>query len=306
MSVEPIGRDAAAPGGAGAAIRGVWKGLLACAALIVAAGQPLAGQAAAGPPNAAIAAALADKGRPPEDIARDADRKPAATLAFAGIKPGDRVADYIANSGYFARLFAGVVGPRGHVYAVELNEIVTYPNVAKGYAGLKAWAKGHPTVSVETVPASQPVGFPQTLDLFWISQNYHDLHDKFLGPVDVTAFNRQVYAALKPGGLYVVLDHVAANGSPAEVTETLHRMEPSVVRREVEAAGFRFEGESPILANPADPHTASVFDKSIQPHRPVHLPVPQAVERADAPPLQRSSSRLAARASPSPSGRSSV
>ena len=106
--------------------------------------------------------------------------------------------------------------------------------------------------------------YPEQLDVFWISQNYHDLHDPFMGPVDMAAFNRTVYAALKPGGVYLVLDHVAASGSPADVTDTLHRIEPSTVRREVEAAGFKFEGESALLANPSDPHTAGVFDASIR------------------------------------------
>jgi predicted methyltransferase len=106
--------------------------------------------------------------------------------------------------------------------------------------------------------------YPEPLDVFWISQNYHDLHDKFMGPVDMDAFNRTVYAALKPGGLYLILDHVAAKGSPADVTDTLHRIEPSTVRREVEAAGFLYDGESSALANPADPHTVGVFDPSIR------------------------------------------
>lgn len=222
--------------------------------------------AVAGADSALIAQAIADPQRPPEDTARDDNRKPAATLAFAGIRPGDVVADYIANSGYFTRLFADLVGPHGQVYAVELNEIVTFPNVAKGYASLKQWTQQHPNVSVETVPASHGAVFPRPLDVFWISQNYHDLHDKFLGPVDLAAFNRQVFAALKPGGHYIVLDHVAAAGSPSEVTETLHRIEPETVKREVLAAGFELEAESELLANPADPHTAGVFDKSIAGH----------------------------------------
>jgi predicted methyltransferase len=87
-----------------------------------------------------------------------------------------------------------------------------------------------------------------------------------MGPVDMAAFNAAVFKALKPGGVYIVLDHVAAKGSPADVTDTLHRIEPSVVRREVEAAGFRFDGESAVLANPADPHTAGVFNPSIRGH----------------------------------------
>jgi predicted methyltransferase len=108
--------------------------------------------------------------------------------------------------------------------------------------------------------------FPRKLDLFWISQNYHDLHNKYFGPVDLAIFNKAVLDALKPGGAYVVLDHAAAPGAPADVTETLHRIDPVTVRREVEAAGFVFESESRLLANPADPRTIKVFDKSIQSH----------------------------------------
>ncbi len=210
-----------------------------------------------------IAAAVGDPTRPASDVARDTDRKPASTLAFSGVKRGDVVADFIANSGYFTRLFADVVGPAGHVYAVELNEIITYPNVAKGYAELKGWAATRPNVTVQTVPAGQAVGFAKKLDVFWISQNYHDLHDTFLGPVDVAAFNRQVFNALKPGGLYIVLDHAAATDAKADVTETLHRIRAETVEREVEAAGFTLEARSPLLTNPNDPRTANVFDKSI-------------------------------------------
>jgi predicted methyltransferase len=215
-------------------------------------------------PAAAITAAIADTSRPAEDVARDADRKPAATLAFAGVKPGDRVADYIANSGYFTRLLAGVVGRKGHVYSVELNEIVKEGNGAKGFAGLKDWVQGRDNVSLETEQSTSSPSFPEKLDVVWITLNYHDLHDKFLGPVDISVFNRAVFAALKSGGVYIVLDHVAVPGSPADVTEKLHRIDPAVVRQEIEAAGFRFDGESPILANPDDPHTVPMWDKSVK------------------------------------------
>ena len=212
----------------------------------------------------AIARAVADPSRPPEDVARDANRKPGETLAFLGVRPGMKVADYIANSGYFTRLFADVAGPKGHVYAVELNEIIGFPNVAKGYADLRSWAAGRPTVTVTTTPIAASLDFPEKLDLFWIAQNYHDLHDKFLGPVDVPAFNRKVFASLKSGGLYVVLDHSAAPDAPDDVTETLHRIQEERVKREVLAAGFELIGESRLLANPADPRTKGVFDDSIR------------------------------------------
>jgi len=213
-----------------------------------------------------FAAAVADPSRPPTDTERDANRKPAETLAVSGVKPGDVVADYAAGQGYFTRLFADVVSPKGHVYSVVPTELYVYPNIVKGLADIESWSVKHPNVTVSFASALPAVKFPEQLDLFWISQNYHDLHDPFMGPVDIAAFNRAVYAALKPGGLYVILDHVAAPGSPANVTDTLHRIEPSVVRREVEAAGFVFDGQSNILANPNDPHTAGPFNKSIQGH----------------------------------------
>src|SRR5579871_1187457 len=216
--------------------------------------------------SAAIAAAVADSSRPDSDTTRDADRKPEQTLAFSGIKPGDKVADYVADAGYFTRLFANVVGSTGHVYAVEPTAFFKFEHFVKAVAELQGYAVTHPNVTVTTAAALEGLKFPEKLDLFWISRNYHDLHDEFMGPVDIGAFNKAVYSALKPGGVYVILDHSAAVGAPEQVTETLHRIAPSTVRREVEAAGFKFESQSSILANPADPRTAKVFDPSIRGH----------------------------------------
>jgi predicted methyltransferase len=213
-----------------------------------------------------VTAAVGDPKRPPTDRVRDADRKPAETLAFAGVKPGDKVADYGGGSGYFTRLFAAVVGAHGHVYSVVPSALFQYPNIVKGIGEIQTYAVDHPNVTVTFASALEGARFPEKLDLFWISQNYHDLKDPFMGPVDMLAFNKAVYAALKPGGVYVVLDHSAVAGAPADVTDTLHRIEASTVRREVEAAGFRLDGESKLLANPADPRTAGVFDKSIRGH----------------------------------------
>jgi predicted methyltransferase len=210
--------------------------------------------------------AVADPSRPDFDTTRDADRKPAETLVFAGIKSGDKVADYVADAGYFTRLFAGVVGSKGHVYAVEPTAFLKHQSFPQAIAELQGYAVAHPNVTVTIAAALEGVKFPEQLDLFWISQTYHDLHDKFTGPVDMAAFNKAVYDALKPGGLYVVLDHSAAPGAAADVTQTLHRIESSTVRREVEAAGFKFDSESSILANPADPRTARVFDQTIRGH----------------------------------------
>jgi predicted methyltransferase len=236
-------------------------GLLAAALLL----NPATAQTAR-PTDARIAAAIADSSRPAEDVARDANRKPAETLAFLGIKSGDRVADYASGTGYFTRLFAATVGPTGHVYASVPGELFEFPNIVRGLADTQLWSAKHANVTVTFASALAAARYPESLDLFWISQNYHDLLDPFMGPVDIAQFNKAVFKALKPGGNYVVLDHVAAPGSPVDVTDTLHRIEPAVVRRQVEAAGFVFVGASSILANPNDPHTAGPFNKSIQGH----------------------------------------
>ena len=212
-----------------------------------------------------VTAAIADKGRPPEDAKRDAERKPAEMLAFAGIKPGMSVVDFLPGGGYFTRIFAKAVGPKGVVYAV-------YPPPK---ASTDA-AKPTPTPAVETIAADPAYGnvkpvkaslsgiaVPAKVDVFWTSQNYHDLHN--VPGLDMGAFNRSVFDSLKPGGEYIVLDHVGVAGNP-EITHTLHRIDPAVVRQEVEAAGFKFVSESSVLRNPADDHKAKVFDPAIRGH----------------------------------------
>lgn len=242
------------------------RGIVCAALALIATSEMFAGNAGGSATTDAITAAVSDASRPATDTVRDADRKPAETLAFVGIKPGDRVADYAAGAGYFTRLFSRVVGAQGHVYAVVPTALFMYPNIVKGIAEIQKYAAKNPNVSVIAASALDGTRFPEKLDLFWISQNYHDLKDPFMGPVDMAAFNKAVYAALRPGGIYVVLDHSAVRGAPPDVTDTLHRIEKSVVLREVEAAGFKLDGESMLLANPADPRTAGVFDKSIRGH----------------------------------------
>jgi predicted methyltransferase len=239
-------------------------GPLACMTFMLVATNAMPSKARADGSSDAIAAAIAEPSRPATDTVRDGNRKPAETLAFVGVKPGDKIGDYAAGAGYFTRLFSVVAGPTGHVYASVPSALFKYPNIVKGIAEMQSFAMAHPNTTVIFASALDAAKYPEKLDIFWISQNYHDLHDPFMGPVDMAAFNRTVYSALKPGGLYIVLDHTAAKGSAADVTDTLHRIEPSTVRREVEAAGFKFEGESGILANAQDPHTAGVFDPSVQ------------------------------------------
>ncbi|MGH6870055.1 MAG: class I SAM-dependent methyltransferase [Rhizomicrobium sp.] len=211
-----------------------------------------------------IAAAIADKNRPAEDVARDADRKPADMLEFAGIKPGMKVVDLMPGKGYFTRLFAVAVGPKGWVYAFEPTEF----DAAFAKRNIPIPSGGDPHYPNFNFIHESITKFtlPEPVDVVWTSQNYHDLHDKFTGPVDLAVSNKAIYDALKPGGYFIVLDHVAEKGSGLRDTDTLHRIDPAVVKQEVEAAGFKFVGESKVLRNPKDPHTALVFDKSIRGH----------------------------------------
>ena len=198
----------------------------------------------------------------PADALTDPALKRAEVLAFAQVKPGDKVADIIA--GRFVRAFSQAVGPGGKVYAVETAEVVkAHPEVMGMMKGLTA-DPAYANVEVSAAPVDSPL--PSGLDVVFIRQNYHDLHDKFMGPADVPAFNRHVFAALKPGGVYVVLDHAAAAGSGLRDTDTLHRIDIAAVKSEVAAAGFVLEAESPILLNPADDHAKLVFDPAIRGH----------------------------------------
>lgn len=179
-------------------------------------------------------------------------------LAFIGVKPGDHVADIVA--GRATASFAHAVGPQGKVYAVETAEVVkAHP---EALTMLRALAVRSPNVIVSADPVATPL--PEGLDAVFIRQNYHDLYDAFMGPADVPSFNRAVFTALKPGGVYVVLDHAALAGSGIAATDTLHRIDPARVKADILAAGFKLDAESAILANPADDHTANVFAPAIR------------------------------------------
>jgi predicted methyltransferase len=198
--------------------------------------------------------------QPPADALSDPSLKGPEVIKFIGVKPGDKVADIV--SGRFARALAAAVGPKGKVYAVMPAEIVkAHAEVVPLLQGAASASGG--VIEVSTPPVDAMGLAANSLDAVFIRQNYHDLYDKFMGPADVPGFNKQVYAALKPGGVYVVLDHDAP-GAPMTVTETLHRIDKARVIKDIEAAGFKLDSESKILANPADDHTKMVFDPSIR------------------------------------------
>jgi predicted methyltransferase len=230
-----------------------------------------------------VNAALTDPGRPPEDIARDSNRKAAEVIAFSQMKPGDKVIDFMPGGGYYTRIFAKLVGPKGHVYAIvpyvgpnpqfaraeredllkqgkplrprpidailQIQNVADYGNVTALWEGLNQYGG---TISA-----------PEQVDVVWTSDNYHDLHNKIFGakdkPLDMVAVDKAIFASLKPGGVFLVLDHAAAKGAGFSQTETLHRADADAVKAEILQAGFKLDGESNVLVNAADDHTKPIF-----------------------------------------------
>jgi|SRR5579871_58324 len=243
-----------------------WKLALGAAALLATVVSANAGAAPKLP--AYVSAALSDSRRTDADRAQDADRKPGAMVVFAGIKPGMKVADLIPGAGYFTRIFAGVVGDKGYVYAYQPSNLDGYIKKRFNVADVTAkWLskpyEAYKNVGVLHAPVEKFVA-PELLDVVWTSRNYHDLHDTFFGPADLAQVNKAVYDSLKPGGVFIVLDHAAEPGSGLRDTETLHRIDEAAVKKEVEAAGFKLVGESNVLRNSADDHKAKVFDASVK------------------------------------------
>ncbi|HEY0648212.1 methyltransferase [Phenylobacterium sp.] len=229
--------------------------------LAAAAALALGASAAAAAVPAHITAALADKGRPAEDPAKDEARKAGETVALLDLKPGAKVADLVIGGGYFTHILAGAVGPNGQVVAYQPAEFIQFQ--ASYGENLKKVAAARPNV----MPLSSTFGaldLPDGLDAVLTVQNYHDLHLTPFPKDTAAKVNAEVFKSLKPGGVYLVVDHVGAPGSGLEAAMKVHRIEPSIVKQEVEAAGFKLESESAILKNATDPHTASVFDPSVR------------------------------------------
>ena len=200
--------------------------------------------------------AVANPSRSKAERDADASRLPAQTIAFSGAAPGMVVAEFIPFYGYFSRLLSDVVGPKGKIYGIEN---FNWSNTAfdKKLTGQRR------NISLQRARWGE-FELPEKVDLFWITQNYHDLHVAEYGHVDIAAFNRRVFDALKPGGTYMVVDQAGNPGITEEQISALHRIDKAQVIGEVTAAGFVLIDESDALHHPRDDHTHSVFDAVVR------------------------------------------
>jgi predicted methyltransferase len=197
-----------------------------------------------------IRAAIDDPARTAEQRARDANRKPAELLVMSGIRPGNTVVEFASFGQYFTTFLADIVGSKGKVYMYDLP----YTDKRAGDAS-RAFVTAHPNSQYQLVDYNM-LELPQKVDEVFMVLYYHDL---FINHIDTASLDTRIFNALKPGGIFLVVDHNAKPGSGTTDTPKLHRIDPAVIRKEITAAGFKLVKESNLLAHPGDDHTQVVF-----------------------------------------------
>ncbi len=210
--------------------------------------------------SAQIATALAATDRSERQVKRDAARQPAPVLAFSTIQTGDVVADLGAGGGYFSRLLSTLVGPDGSVLMQNPPDwIEKYgKNLLPALETVRADRPNISTVNVKFDDLQLEAG---SLDAVTMMLIYHDV---VLLPADRAAMNQQIFAALKPDGVFLITDHRALDGSGEAAADPLHRIDASLVRAEIEAAGFVLDAQSDALHFAEDDHTINVFQPEIR------------------------------------------
>jgi predicted methyltransferase len=224
----------------------------------------LAGNAHAQPP-AFISSAVAAQSRPAEAVKLDESRKPAEILAFLGLKPGMVAADIMTGSGYWAEIMADVVGASGKVAAFEPTQFYNDPEERKVW---KALIERRRDIDFVRYPFEDFRAGGRRFDFVIINLSYHDLYwesaEYRIPRTDPQAFLKELFVAVKPGGVVGIVDHVGLPGDTRAVVEKLHRIDPAVVKADFLAAGFKLEAQSTLLANPADNHDVLVFNPEIR------------------------------------------
>lgn len=225
----------------------------------------LAGCATQSPPltQDQITVLLSAPDRSEADKANDGRRKAREMLAFIDARPGMRVLDISSSAGYTAELMARAVGPGGRVIAQNSPYVMENMIKDRFAQRLKSYPMQNLSLVVQPFENPLPADMAKvSVDLVTLMFSYHDLG--WLG-ADRAQLNRAVFAALKPGGYYVLADHSGRPGTGISESKSLHRIEEAFLRREVEAAGFKLVAEGQFLRNPADPRDKGVA-KPAQPN----------------------------------------
>ena len=208
-----------------------------------------------------VTKAVTDAARPDKDRARDTDRKPMEVMTLAGIKPGGAVADVGPGAGYYTRILSRIVGEKGKVFGFNPTWVAEkFPKAAEGVKFLTD--NGYPNVEGVVQPMAD-IHFDRPLDMIYMSQIYHD---QVWQKIDIEKMNKAIFNALKPGGIFLIVDHIGRNVRSVEQIDKLHRIDPALVKEQVLAAGFTLVAESDILRNPYDLGDKNVFDPTIRGH----------------------------------------
>ena len=220
--------------------------------------------ASAEPAN--VAAAVANSSaRSEANLKLDEGRKPTELLGFFGLERGMRVIDMFGANRYWAEIIAPAIGPEGQIVVWQPTQFMN----DKRKAEFDAFAAKAGTAALISTPFEAPMLGTNAYDFMIMNLDYHDVYwqnpERKIGRMEPDAWLKRLYAAMKPGAVLGIVDHVAnAGGDTREVVEKLHRIDPAVVRADFERAGFVLEGESQLLRNPADDHSLLVFDDKIR------------------------------------------
>jgi predicted methyltransferase len=216
-------------------------------------------------PAPVAAAAVADVAhRTPDNVKLDASRKPVELLQFLGLRPGMRVADMFGGNNYWGEILAPAVGPKGRVTIWLPTQFYSQ----KAYDKLNGLASANPNVRWQASAFAEPNLLANQFDLMLINLDYHDVYwvseKRAITRMEPDQWLKIIYAAMKPGGVVGVVDHVGPAGDTREIVNKLHRIDPAVVKADFQRAGFKLEAESKLLRNPADDHSLLVFDPAIR------------------------------------------
>jgi predicted methyltransferase len=217
--------------------------------------HPMLGPATAQDAVPDYQAIVAAPDRSDADRQTDLRREPAKMLAFTGVKPGMKVLDVDANAGYSTELLARAVGATGTIYAQDSAEVIE--RFVKDKFDIRAQKPAMKNVVHVIRNFDDPV--PPDVSGLDLVTFFFAYHDTTYMQVDRAEMNRKLFAALKPGGFLVIADHSARAGDGTTVGKTLHRIEESALRREIEAVGFKLAAEGQFLRHPEDPRDAAVF-----------------------------------------------